>query len=261
MMKAAEVLTYFQAVGTWVDWRATVDGFLHGDPRADVTGIAVAWSPTNAALRRAAAGGLNLFITHEPAFLRSFEGTPSGRRAIAAKKALLEESGITLLRCHDTWDRMPGAGIPDAWADWLGFPTEPREISSFYKICLTGGMTVEELARAILAKTRPLGQEVVHVLGRREARVNRLAVGTGAITFLPDMYELGADAILATDDGVNCWDGGLWALDLEIPLLLVNHAAAEKPGLQALAAHLRGVFTGVPVKYLDVALPYAAITD
>lgn len=122
-LKAGQVLDHFCSVGTWVNWDNTVDQFLHGDREAEVTGIACAWIPTNRAIREAGAKGLNLFITHEPAFYRAYEEPPSGKELAGRKRALLDELGITVLRCHDTWDRMPEFGIPDAWAEWLGFPT------------------------------------------------------------------------------------------------------------------------------------------
>lgn len=255
-MKAREILEHFQKVGAWVDWDTTCDRFLHGDPGARVTGIAVAWIPTNDAIRRASEKGCNLFITHEPAFYPGYEGTASGDRLIRAKKDLLDSLGITLLRCHDTWDRMPEFGIPDAWAAYLGLATEPRPVESFYKICLLGDVTVEEAAKAVLKKVKPLGQGLVLIVGDRQKRVSRMAVGTGAITRLPKMLELRPDVILATDDGMNFWDGGLWAVDLGVPLLIVNHCTAEKPGMKAMARYLTEKFPDVPAQYLDVVFPY-----
>jgi len=258
-MKARDVMDHFREVGTWVDWANTCDRFLHGDPDAEVRGIATAWIPTNAALREAAATGLNLFVTHEPAFCRGYRGTASGDRAAQQKRELLDELGITLMRCHDTWDRMPEVGIPDAWARFLGFDTEERPLESYYKICLPGGITVEQAARRVLEKVEALGQGTVLIVGDAAKRVQRMAVGTGAITHLPTMLELGADAILATDDGMNFWDGGLWAVDLGVPVLIVNHCTAEKPGMMAMATYLAEQFPGVPTQYVDVVFPYAVL--
>jgi putative NIF3 family GTP cyclohydrolase 1 type 2 len=255
-MKAREVMEHFRAVGRWVNWNKTCDQFLHGDPDIEVKGIATAWIPTNAALREAAACGLNLFITHEPAFCGGYEGTVSGDKVASAKRKLLDKLGITLMRCHDTWDRMPDVGIPDAWATFLGFETEQRSVKSFYKICLLGDMTVEEAGRAVLKKVRRLGQGIVLIVGDREKRVSRMAVGTGAITNLPKMLKLKPDVILATDDGINFWDGGLWAVDLGLPLLIVNHSTAEKPGMQAMARYLSERYQDLPIQYVDVVFPY-----
>ena len=65
--------------------------------------------------------------------------------------------------------------------------------------------------------------------------------------------------ILATDDGMNFWEGGLWALDSGIPLIIVNHATAEKPGMQAMARYLEEKFAEVPAEYVDIALPYTSV--
>lgn len=258
-MKARELLYHFQEVGTWVDWRRTCDRLLHGDPDSGVSGIATAWIPTDEAIRQAHSRGLNLFISHEDVFPRQYEGTPSGDEVIGRKRALLDDFGITVIRCHDTWDRMPQHGIPDAWASFLGFRTEDRPVESFYKVCLLDGVTVERAASLILEKVRSLGQDTVLVFGDIAKHVERMAVGTGAITHLPTMHSLGADALLATDDGINTTNGGLWSADLGVPVLVVNHATAEKPGMQAMAKYLGQRYPGVPVEYIDVEFPYTSV--
>jgi len=258
-MKAKEIFDHFRGVGKWVNWDKTCDQFLHGDPDVEVKGIVTAWTATNAVLTAAADKGLNLFITHEPAFYQGYEETRTGAQLVSKKRRLLDERGITLMRCHDTWDRMPEVGIVDAWGALLGFEVEPRPVESFYKVCLLGDTTVEDTANRILEKVKPLGQNTILILGDGHKRVSRMAIGTGAITHLPSMYDLDADLILATDDGTSSWTGGLWALDLGIPLLIVNHATSEKPGMQAMTGYLRREFPGVTVEYLDVALPYSAL--
>ena len=163
------------------------------------------------------------------------------------------------MRCHDTWDRMPEVAIPDAWARFLGFPTEPRPVESFYRICLVSG-TVEDVAHSVLGKVRPLGQEVVHIVGDRETTVHRMAVGTGAITRLPEMFKLGADILLVTDDGISTTGAGLWSLDLGVPMLIVNHATAELPGMMSLAGYIERHFPGIPVKYLPGEFPCSVVS-
>ena len=258
-MRAKDFREHCKQVAHWVDWEETWDQFMGGDPHAQVRGIATTWLATNARLREAASLGLNFVIAHEGAFYSSYQGTPSGDRHLAEKRRLINELGITLMRCHDTWDRIPEVGIPDAWARFLGFPTEPRPVESFYKICLVGDSTVEDVTRLVLEKVRPLGQEVIHVIGNREASVHRMAVGTGAITGLPEMLALGADIILATDDGISTTGSGLWSLDLGIPMLIVNHATAELPGMMAMVGYIERHFPGVPVKYLPGEFPCPVI--
>src|SRR5439155_4956601 len=67
-LTAREVIERIQAhVG--VPWSSdTVDTFKAGNPDAPVTGIAVTMMATLEVLKRAAAAGNNLVITHEPTF-------------------------------------------------------------------------------------------------------------------------------------------------------------------------------------------------
>lgn len=265
-MKAVEVLNHFREVGHWVDWNNTCDRFLYGDLNTEVKGIAVSWIPTNFALRQAAKKNLNFFTTHEGAFYPTegpffYNGKVSSniKALIDKKKHLMDELGITLLRCHDTWDRMPEVGIVDAWATFLGFKSEVRPVESYYRICLVGKCTVEDLAKKILEKVRQLRQSVLLVFGNPHQKVSRMAVGTGAITNLVAMRKLGADVILATDDGINSQSSGLWSIDASIPLLVVNHATSEIPGMHAMVNYLKIKFPGLPVEYMDVEFPYSVV--
>lgn len=258
-MKASEIMEHFQQAGHWVDWSNTCDHFLFGEPAKEVKGIAISWIPTNEAILEAHEKGCNLFITHEPAFYPGYEKTISGQQLIKQKKDLLSKLDITLMRCHDTWDRMPEFGIPDAWASFLGFETEERAVESFFKICILESVSVERAAQMVAEKIRCLGQDVVLIFGDRKRMVRRMAIGTGAITFLPGMYDLKPDVILATDDGMNFWTGGLWALDIDVPLIIVNHATSEKPGMQAMADYLRDIYPSTVLEYIDVKFPYSSI--
>lgn len=106
----------------WVDWAAIGDGFEYGDQQTPVTGIAVDWQATNAALEEARARGRNLFITREQTF---YAPGPDGMDAPTAtlverKRAWLEVADIVVYRCHDGWDVFPRLGVLDAWATFLG---------------------------------------------------------------------------------------------------------------------------------------------
>jgi putative NIF3 family GTP cyclohydrolase 1 type 2 len=260
MPKAAAVLQHFHDIGTWVNWELTEDQFLFGNPEVDVSGIAVAWIPSMDLIERAAHHGLNLFITHEPAFYPGYEDNVSTQTLIRHKRKQLDLGGITLLRCHDTWDRMPEVGIVDSWASFLDYRTLPRLTESFYRICVTEDLTVLEIARDIAGKIARLGQDSVAIFGDPDRQVERLAIGTGAITHLPSMHELGADAFLMTDDGMNFWTGGHWSVDLDLPLIVVNHAISELPGMQNLARHLQDLYPSTPVEYLPINYRFTSIS-
>jgi putative NIF3 family GTP cyclohydrolase 1 type 2 len=259
-MQAQDFLEHCRQAASWVNWEKTVDTFMAGPADAEVRGIAVTWLATNAVLRDAAERGLNFVIAHEGAFYPTYAASEPGKRHHEEKRRLIADLGLTLMRCHDTWDRMPDVGIVDSWAAWLGFETEPRPTESYYRICLVEGRTVEQVARHVLEKVRPLGQGGIEMMGNPEKKVHRMAVGTGAITRLDDMAALDCDIILATDDGIHTTNGGLWSLDLDIPVLVVSHATAELPGTQAMVGYLEDHFPGVPVEYLPGEFPRPLLT-
>ena len=260
-MKPADFVDHCRHVGRWVDWQDTTDVVLHGDPDTEAAGIAVTWLATDAVIRRAAELNCNFLISHEGLFYPAFGSYSSEKDHHRAKRRLLDGLGITVFRCHDTWDRMPEVGICDAWADYLGLLGEPRSADCYYKICRLDGMTGEDVAQAVLEKIKPLGQSYVHVIGDLQKQVSRLGVGTGAITRLPAMHELGADIILASDDGIHTTNCGLWSCDLDIPVITVCHSTAELPGMMALADYVKALYPAHLVTYLPCGFPDCRVTS
>jgi len=249
------------SVGSWVDWSRTSDRFLSGDPEVTAKGIAVSWMPTFSNLKRAWVRGLNLFVTHEPLYVFEAKGgpVPLGREAWAEKKRWLDETGMVVYRCHDVWDDYPEIGIHGAWADFLGFTGKPVASGRFYEVHEVGDLTLRQLAERILEKVRTLGQEAVHMVGDLDKKVSRIALGTGAITDYREMFNLGADVLLLTDDGTRLWESGQWSQDMGVPLLLVNHSTAEEPGMRTLAQYIQERFPEVLVEQIPVGCLYTTV--
>ena len=68
-----------------------------------------------------------------------------------------------------------------------------------------------------------------------------------------------ADALLVTDDGMSFWRDGSWALDRDLPLLVVNHATAEEWGMRSLVKYLQVQFPGVPVQHFPQGCQYRSV--
>ncbi|RJS89431.1 hypothetical protein CW705_07600 [Candidatus Bathyarchaeota archaeon] len=279
-LKAIDIHEHMRKVGVWVDWENTVDRFLAGNPSSEVNGIAVSWMPTLPNLERALNAGCNLFVTHEPLYAVKIDdegnvvgGTPfidphlQGLKekrfgkddAWVKKQRWLEETGMTVYRCHDFWDDFPEEGIHGAWADWLGFNGKPIKTKRFYEIHKFDEMTFGDLAERILERVRLLGQEVIHVIGDLKKRVSSIAIGTGAITDYREMHEMGADVLLLTDDGTRLWESGQWAVESDTPLIIVNHSTSEEPGIITLARYIERIFREVPVMHIPTGCIYKTI--
>jgi hypothetical protein len=91
-------------------------------------------------------------------------------------------------------------------------------------------------------------------------RISRLALGTGAITNYREMYSMGADALLVTDDGTKFVEYSQWSLDSDVPLIIVSHPTAEEPGMRTLARYIQEKFPDVPVTEIPVGCIYKAIS-
>jgi putative NIF3 family GTP cyclohydrolase 1 type 2 len=268
-MRAIDLDGHMRVVGTWVGWERTVDTFKCGDPQAEVRSIAVAWQSQWPTLRAAHAAGCNLFVTHEPTFyvhrdddLGAYEDAQT-----EAKRRWLAETGMVVYRCHDVWDVLSEHGVRDSWARGLGLPGPPlaEDPRRYYGLFAVEPQPLRELARALAARLREVGQEQVQLVGDGARVVARLAIGTGAACRVPVLAALraadggGPDALLVTDDGIRFWADGSWAIDRGLPLLVVNHATAEEWGMRSLAAYLRAQFPDVPVRHFPQGCQYESI--
>ncbi|MDO8587188.1 MAG: Nif3-like dinuclear metal center hexameric protein [Armatimonadota bacterium] len=260
-MKAIDLETHLRKIGTWVNYKNTTDYFHAGDPNTDVTGIAVAWQGRLPALKKAVGLGCNLLVTHEqidypePQIARKGEIQPYA----AEKRKFIEDSKLVIYRCHDMWDRMPKIGIVPAWADFLGLD-EPLVFEEVEAVVYKSPKpSLPELARYVLAKVRPLGQDSVEMVGDPDARITRVAIGCGAGTVYPTAVRHGADAFVGSDDGMRYWADGSWALDRGFPLVLVNHCTTEEPGMMSLAKYLGEQFPGVKVTHIPQGCMYRTV--
>src|SRR5260370_9882864 len=87
----------------------TGDTFKDGDSTTRVTGVAVTMMATFDVLQRAAAGGANLVITHEPTFydhLGKLDVLEAEHDSVTAlKRDFIRQHHIVVARMHDHWPR------------------------------------------------------------------------------------------------------------------------------------------------------------
>jgi putative NIF3 family GTP cyclohydrolase 1 type 2 len=262
IVTAGDVHDYLRSFGEgWIDPDRTVDTFKVGDPKLVVKGIAVAWMSYFDSLRKAQKLGCNLFITHEPTYYNHTDLDKSLFEFEIAreKRAFLQQSGMALIRCHDVWDRVAEIGIRDAWARFLGLekeiesaaPTTSNGARPYCGVYEIEPMTSAAFAKMVARKVAPLGQQTVQLVGPRGKQIRTVAVGTGAATPFRHMFhDLKADLAVCSDDGFNFWRDGSMALDMDYPVVIVNHACSEEVGMQRMAEHLPEQFPQVPVHHI-----------
>jgi putative NIF3 family GTP cyclohydrolase 1 type 2 len=241
----------------------SVDRVIVGDPAADVRGIAVMWTPSWDALRRAETLGCNVVVAHEPTFfshhdLDGFETAagqlpPAARQAMAetrdAKRRWIEERGMVVIRCHDVLDLMPG-GVADAMLAKLGFRLEDvLTTETYYRLLrVEPARRALDLAQQLANAFGALGQPGVTFYGEPDRAVHRLGLGTGYASDPWKFVELGADMALTIDDRIKTWTEGEWADDSGFPLVVIHHGTSEEWGVRYLHQRLQEQYPHLPVQ-------------
>lgn len=253
-MRIRELQAYLLDHSPWVDRANTVDQLLWGDAEREVCTVGVAWMATLDNLRAAADLGCELLVSHEPLF---WEHRPEGVRYRGvepglAKIRLLQETGLTVLRAHDSWDNWPGIGIRDSWARGLGLTTFLAEDATRWRaVYAIPETTLREFAQTVARRIAPLGEDSVRVYGDPDRRVSRPALGVGCIGPDAEMIALGADVLLVCDDGASYWATRERLTALGAAVIVVEHGTSELWGIESLARHLQEAFPALRLHYLE----------
>jgi len=262
-LTAGELNSYLNSLGTaWVDLSKTVDTFKSGGPEVEVKGIAVGWMSYTGSLKRALELDCNVFITHEPTYYNHRDNDEKIFRfeQVVKKREFIEHSKITIIRCHDVWDQYPDIGIPMAWGKFLGLG-EPIDGKGYFYAYDGRGQTAVEIAQKISTRIKVLGQQGVQLIGPDKKPIRRIVLGTGAITPMFRLIEeLNADLAICSDDGFVYWRDGAFAIDNDLPVVLVNHPVSEEHGMKLLADHLSKVFPQIRVYHIPQRCMYKIIS-
>lgn len=258
-MKAREINRHFLERAPWGDPDKTVDRVICGDPEKEVKSILVTWMSNYEALHYAQDNGFDMVMTHEPTFYVHAKETatmdeklrPEMLETAKEKLRFIESSGLVVLRNHDVWDLFPGCGIPFALAEYLGFGRLPAAVSDdrYHHRYDIEPTTAGELARRVAEKAALLGEAAAVLFGDPDKTVSRIGVGTGCGCHAAVYKSLGCDAGLVCDDGFIYWGGISWTKDAGFPVVRLNHATTEEPGMVSLTAYINQNLPGVKASY------------
>jgi putative NIF3 family GTP cyclohydrolase 1 type 2 len=239
-----------------IAWRVeTRDTFKAGNPDTVVRGIATTGMSTFDVLRRAAANGRNLIITHEPTFYSDKDIT-AGLEADAtyvAKQRFIVANELIVWRFHDHAHAMQpdpliaGSVRALGWTQYAS-PGDPR----LFVIPTT---TLRALAADI---ARRLNDRALRVAGDPDMKVSRIALGPGygmpALTSQVDVVvggetsEAGGNAQYALDATAAGQPRGM---------IVLGHLMSEDHGMQEVADWLRTFVPEVPIEFLPAGEPFS----
>jgi putative NIF3 family GTP cyclohydrolase 1 type 2 len=239
----------------------TVDTVKTGDPTQPVTGIITTFLATRAVLAQAARLGANLVVTHEPTFYGHLDETRwlEHDPVYLAKRRLIDEHGIVVLRLHDQVHGRNDA-ILAGFLEALGW--QARSLPTAPEICDIPPVPLSALARLLKGT---LGSDTVRIAGRADMPVRRVALVLGACGGRTQITMLGRPDIDALVCGeINEWETCEYVRDavhagIDKGLLVVGHAASEEAGMSHVAAWLRGLVPGVPVTHVPSGEPLRSV--
>lgn len=226
----------------------TVDKIIIGDTGKDVKKVLVTWISSMSSIKAAISGGYDAVITHEPTFymhsdelenLNALEDGSFMKDAGLMKKKLIDNSGLVVMRVHDSWDKRPVYGIADAWARALGLgDAVVYSADGYQRRHDIEPVTLDTLAKRVAACTAAFGEPLVQVIGDSEQIVSRVCLGPGYCSTVQTGRELGCDVNILCDDSTVFWKEIQCAADMGYPIIRVNHGSSEEPGMAVMAAYI-----------------------
>ncbi len=220
------------------------DGMKWGDPQAEVNAVATTWMATMSVIRRAAQGGCNVIVTHEPTFHWDDAGTDKAEYELAAehgtpveaKQTLLDEHGIAVMRIHDLWDGYPDYGITAGLARLLNWRNRVSEAGQI-PVWRVQAVSLGEVARYVKIKARLAAVRVVGDLSQDVTDVALTVGAFGGLKVVQTAMEQGAHCLI----GGECseWQVVRFCEDHGFGMMLLGHAESEEPGMATMAEFLR----------------------
>lgn len=264
------------------NWLAkTSEGFECGDGNTNVSGIAIMWTPSIDALRKAIGVKHNLIISMEPPFWRengavkteASMGPPpleqiNSTTTYQYKRKLIDDNGIVIWRFNENYKALPGNPRLAGLAATLGYKGhENAEATRKLAGAGAGVYAIPEVRLIDLAKNARdnAKAKALRVLGDPAARIRSVAVLPGYMTnqLAMDMVrDRNVDAIVC---GEACeWEAFEYAEDWITAgwgkgLIMLGRAASEDPGAQALATWMKTFMREVPVTGISVGEPFSYV--
>jgi putative NIF3 family GTP cyclohydrolase 1 type 2 len=247
-----------------IPWHTpTVDTFKAGDPSTPVKGIAVTMMSTLDVLQRAAAGGANFIITHEPTFyghLDLLEPLDSEKDPVlAAKLEFIKSHGLVIWRFHDHIHQMKPDMIMTGVAKALGWqkfqPDASKPKFVFPEI------TLERLAAQVRDQ---LDIRTLRFVGDPHLKVSKAGLSPGFGGFSGTRSLLKDDEVEVLLLGeAHEWEIIEYAADAiaagkKKALIVLGHIPSEQAGMEECARWLKTFVTEVPVEFVATAEPFRA---
>lgn len=240
-----------------VPWRGgPTDTFKSGAEESKVTGIATTVMSTFDVIKRAAASGKNMVITHEPTFwlgnddVRNFGNDPVYEK----KLQFIRDNNLVIWRFHDHLHArqpdMTAVGLAEAlgWDKYVS-KDDPR-------VYVLPPVRLRDLAKDV---EKRLHLHAMRVIGDPESRVSRAALLQGTPPFHASTVLPNVDVVVAGEQRE--WEGVEYAADANTAgeqkgMILIGHWVSEDQGMRLCADWLKTFISEVPIQWISAGDPF-----
>jgi putative NIF3 family GTP cyclohydrolase 1 type 2 len=258
-LTAGQVIERIKA-NVGIPWRAqTVDNIIAGAAETPVKGIATTMMATLDVVRRAAASGKNMVITHESTFFSHQDRTDELLQdpTYQFKLDFLNKNNMAAFHFHDHWHGRRPDGIATGMIRELGWeknadPQNPRMFTF-------PGTPLASFAREMETK---LKIRTVRVLGDPELPVKRVIASWGYASLTPGVpFFAQPDVDVLVLGETREWELVEYAQDAiasgkKKGLIVLGHVVSEQAGMKYCAEWLKGFIKEVPIEFIAAAEPF-----
>lgn len=160
----------------------TVDTVKAGDSSRMASHVGTCFMATAEVVRKAQALGVDFLITHESTYYNHTDEDRPGHPVVAAKRRLVEESGLTIWRYHDYIHRCQPDGIVEGVLEALGWSGRAQGGAWL----LDEPRTARQMAQDIKQR---LGAEAVRATGDLDTPFSLVGMAVGDPGFNASMMD------------------------------------------------------------------------
>ncbi len=259
-LTAGQVIERIKA-NVGIPWRAqTVDNIIAGTSDIPVKGIATTMMATLDVVKRAAAAGRNMVITHESTFFSHQDRTDNLQQdaTYQYKLEFLNKNRMVVFHFHDHWHgRKPADGVAVGMMRELGWEkfADPQNPKSF----TFSEMPLARLAQELETK---LKIRTMRVVGDPKLPVKRALASWGNCSLMPGVPFISRpDVDVLIIGETNEWELVEYAQDLissgqKKALIVLGHVVSEQAGMKYCAEWLKGFINEVPIEFIATVEPF-----
>jgi len=258
-LTAAEVVDRIRN-NVGMPWLAqTVDRIVGGAGDTRVSGIATTMMATLDVLRRAAAAGRNMVITHESTFYSHQDRTDDihDDETYRFKTDFIRRNDLVVFHFHDHWHRRNPDGIAVGMARELGWEryataSSPREF-------VFPGRSLAALAGELQSR---LKIRAMRVVGDPNLIAGRVLASWGNVSLVPGIpYLARPDVDVLIVGETHEWELVEYVQDQigsgkKKALILLGHVVSEQAGMKYCADWLRTFVSEVPIDFIAADEPF-----